>query len=140
MIYLDTNVIVYAITKDEKYGRCCAKILRDAHEGKLKACASIFVLIETMNVIRKINKMLKEKNAPLLDVEANVDALLSMPITWLDINFTLIRQAASYEYRIAPADYFHVATMDINRIKTIISADGELDTVDIIKRTDPLKY
>ncbi|MBI4170389.1 MAG: hypothetical protein HY514_01750 [Candidatus Aenigmarchaeota archaeon] len=62
-----------------------------------------------------------------------------MPITWLDINFTLIRRAATYEYNISPSDYFHIASMEINNIKTIISADAELDAVDIIKRTDPLE-
>ena len=100
----------------------------------------MFVLIESLNVLVRINKKLKENNAKQLDIQRSMDAILSYPFTWLDINFPIIRRAAQYEYSIAGADYIHVASMEINNIKNIISADEELDEVDIVKRIDPLKY
>src|SRR3989344_2886340 len=137
MIYLDTNVIIYAIENHPKYGAPCAKILLDVQNEKLKVCSSMLVLIETINVLIKINRTLKGKQ---LNVRDNVDAILSLPITWLDLNFSVIRRAAEYDYRISGVDYAHVATMEINGIKKIVSADEELDRVNLIKRVDPLKY
>ena len=58
MIYVDTNVIIYAVANDAKYGAACKRILLDLETGKLKACASVLVLVETINVLTKINKLL----------------------------------------------------------------------------------
>ena len=56
MIYLDTNVFIYAIEQHQKYGKFCQKILLDIESEKLKASASIIVLVEMINVLKKINK------------------------------------------------------------------------------------
>ncbi len=140
MIYIDTNVIIYAIENHPKYGKVCAKILTDIENEKLEACSSVLVLVETINVLVKINKILKEREGKQLKIRDNVDALLSLPIVWMDINFPIIRRAAEYDYNVSGVDYTHIATMEINSIRKIISADDELDRVDAIKRIDPLKY
>ncbi|MFA4819767.1 MAG: type II toxin-antitoxin system VapC family toxin [Candidatus Aenigmatarchaeota archaeon] len=139
MIYLDTNIMIYSIENHPKYGKACAKILFDIENQKLQASSSMLVLIETINVIQKLNKILKGEEKQL-NIRDNIDAILSLPITWLDINFPVIRRAAEYDYKISGVDYIHIATMEINSIKKIISADDELDKVDLIKRIDPLKY
>lgn len=36
MIYLDTNVIIYAIENHPVYGKKCKDVLKDIEEGKLK--------------------------------------------------------------------------------------------------------
>jgi len=136
VIYLDTNIIIYAIENHPKYGKSCAKILSDIEGEKLDVSSSLLVLIETINVLQKLNKTLEKK----LNIKDNIDAILSLPIVWLDINFPVIRRAAEYDYKISGVDYTHIATMEINSIKKIISADDELDKADIIKRIDPLKY
>lgn len=137
MIYLDTNVIAYAITNDDKYGKACKKILDDIEKQRLKAACSVLVLIEIINVLQKINRKLAKNK---LDVKANIDAILSLPIVWFDISFFLIRKAAEYDYQINGADYIHLATMDINSIKTVISADSDIGKADFVKRQDPLDY
>ncbi len=136
VIYLDTNIIIYAIENHPKYGKSCAKILSDVENEKLDVSSSMLVLIETINVLQKINKTLEKK----LNIKDNIDAILSLPIVWLDINFPIIRRASEYDYNVSGVDYTHIASMEINSIKKIISADDELDRVDIIKRVDPLKY
>ena len=139
-MYLDTNVIIYSIENHPKYGKACAKILSDIENENLHASSSMLVLIETINVIQKLNKILNGEGKKQLIIRDNIDAILSLPIKWLDINFPVIRRASEYDYKISGVDYIHIATMEINSIKKIISADDELDKVDSIKRIDPLDY
>lgn len=140
MIYLDTNIIIYAIENHEKYGRACTRILFDVQNEKIKVYSSMLTLIEAINVIAKLNKALKVEGKKQLDIRDNIDAILSLPVVWLDINFPVIRRAAEYDYVVSGVDYVHIATMEINGIRKIISADKELDKIDLIKRIDPLRY
>ena len=39
MIYVDTNVFVYAVENHPKFGRSCKRILEDVEDGKLDASA-----------------------------------------------------------------------------------------------------
>jgi len=138
MKYLDTNIIIYAIENHPKYGKACKKILLDVESSKLKVCSSMLVLVETINVLTKINRTLEDKEK--LDVRSNIDAILSLPIVWLDLNFFVIKRAAEYEYKISGVDYIHIASMELNSVTKIISADKELNKVDFIKRVDPLNF
>ena len=140
MIYLDTNIIIYAIENNLKYGNSCKKILSDIESNKLKAGSSTIVLVEIINVLTKINKVLKEKGEKELNIRDNVDAVLSLPIIWFDLNFFIVKKAAEYDYNVSGIDYIHLASMEVNWITKIISADKELDKVDFIKRLDPVNY
>ncbi len=140
MIYLDTNVIVYAIENHPKYGRKCKQILEDIESGKLKANCSMLVLVEAVNVMIKLNKALREQKQRALDIRRNVDAILSLPIVWLDLNFAVVKRASEYNYNISGADYMHIASMEMNSITKIISADGDFDEAESIKRLDPSEY
>ena len=140
MKYLDTNVLVYAIENHPKYGEACKNILLDIESEKLDVCSSILVLVEFLNVLTKINKVLKKQGKKLLDIRKNIDAVLSLPVVWFDLNFFLIKRAAEYDFNVSGVDFIHIATMELNLITDIISADKELDIVTIIRRIDPLNY
>ncbi len=140
MIYLDTNVFIYAIEQHQKYGKFCEKILLDIESEKLKVSASIIVLVEILNVLKKINKILNKERKKQLDIRKNIDAILSLPIIWLDLNFLTIKRATEYDYDISGVDYIHTSTMELNSITKIISADKDFDQVDFIQRIDPLEY
>ncbi|MBI2971558.1 MAG: type II toxin-antitoxin system VapC family toxin [Candidatus Aenigmarchaeota archaeon] len=140
MIYLDTNVIVYAIENHPKYGKKCKQILEDIASEKLKAHCSVLVLAELINVLTRLNRILRERREKALDIRHNIDAVLSLPITWVDLNFAVIRRASEYDYATAGADYVHVATMELDSITKVISADADFDHVEFIKRIDPLGY
>ncbi len=140
MNYLDTNIIAYAIENHPKYGKACKKILLDIELNKIEIHSSLLVLIELINVLKKINKELIKQDKKPLDISKNIDAVLSLPLIWLDIDFLIVRKASQYEYNISGIDYIHIATMEINSIKNIISADDDFDKVEFIKRTDPLDY
>jgi predicted nucleic acid-binding protein len=140
MIYLDTNVIIYAIENHPKYGNKCKEILNDTQSEKFKAYCSVLVLIEMINVLTKINKALRNAKQKELDIRENIDAVLSLPITWVDTSFPIIQRAAEYRYGISGIDYIHIATMELNGVNKIISADTDFDEVKFIERIDPLDY
>jgi predicted nucleic acid-binding protein len=91
-------------------------------------------------VLTKINKIIKSKKENELDIKENINAILSLPITWIDLSLFIIKLASEYNYNISGVDYIHIASMEVNSIKEIISADMELDKVHTISRIDPLKY
>jgi len=140
MKYLDTNVIIYALENHPKYGNPCKKILLDVESEKLKVCSSILVLVEFLNVLTKMNKILKNEGKKQLELRTNIDAVLSLPIVWFDLNFMIVKRAAVYDFNVSGVDYIHIASMELNSIKEAISADDELDKIDFIKRVDPLNY
>ncbi|MHA1839865.1 MAG: type II toxin-antitoxin system VapC family toxin [Candidatus Ranarchaeia archaeon] len=140
MIYLDTNIIIYAIENHPKYGDACIRILKAINDNQQEMCASVLVLIEVINVLTKINRLLSKQKKDLLDVPKNIDAILSLPITWFELDFVVIRRAAEYSFSIVGVDYFHVASMELHSISQIVSADKELDKVPFIKRLDPLNF
>ena len=93
-----------------------------------------------MNVLVKLNKVLLDMNERKLVISDNVAALLSLPIIWIDLDVLIIERASTYNYAINGVDYVHVASMEMNSITDIISADKELDKVKSIKRIDPVDY
>ncbi len=139
MIYLDTNVFIYAIEQHPEYGQACKAILQKVQDGKLSVACSQLVLVEVISVLKKLNSLLVKGGKTPLDIRANVDAILSLPVTWFELNVFIIKRAAEYDYSISGVDYIHAATMEVNNISTLISADRDFDKVDFVKRRDPLQ-
>jgi len=140
MKYLDTNVIIYAIESHPKYGEKCKDILKAIENAELEACASTLILVEVINVLCKLNRILEEKQREKLNIRKNIDAVLSLPIKWIELDFAVIRRASEYEFRVSGIDCVHVASMELSLITEVISADEELDKIDFIKRIDPLTF
>ncbi|MFH0969890.1 MAG: type II toxin-antitoxin system VapC family toxin [Candidatus Diapherotrites archaeon] len=140
MKYIDTNIFGYAIENSDKYGKACTRILEDIENGKLKVTSSQLTLIEMIGVIQKINSEKRRQKERELDLPKNMDALMSYPIAWQDTDLFTIKKAATYENTLFGADRIHLATMELNDVKEIISADTDFDKVQGIKRIDPLKY
>ncbi len=140
MIYVDTNVIVYAIENHPRYGASCKKILEDVQDGRLEAGCSVLVLVELINVLKKVNDFLSKHRRPILNLGDNIEAVMSLPLTWLDLDFLVIERASTYSYAVSGIDYIHISSMELGSIAEIISADRELDRVKILTRVDPTDY
>lgn len=140
MIYIDTNVIVYAIENHPKYGRSCKRVLEDVEGERLEAYCSVLVLAELVNVIKKMNDALSKQGRKALNIERNIEAVMSLPVVWIDLDFLVIEKASTYRFDVNGIDYMHVASMELNSISEILSADKELDKVGLIRRIDPLDY
>jgi len=140
MKYLDTNIIVYAIENHPKFGKECKKILKEIQNSRLEVGCSMLVLIELINVLKKINKKLREDGGGNLDIKKNIDAILSLPIIWFDIGIIVIKRASEYDFSVTGIDYIHISTMELNSVNEIITADKDFDKVSIVRRLDPLKF
>ena len=140
MIYVDTNVIIYAIDNHPRYGASCRKILEDVQESRLEAACSVLVLVVLINVLKKIDDTLSRERKSILNLGANIEAVMSLPVTWLDLDFLVIERASSYSYDVGGIDYVHISSMELNSITEIISADRELDRIRILTRVDPVEY
>jgi predicted nucleic acid-binding protein len=138
--YLDTNVIMYAIENHPKYGEKCRTILKAVESAELEACASTLILVEVINVLCKLNRILVKRGEEKLNTRKNIDAVLSLPIKWIELDFAIIRRASEYEFKVSGIDYVHVASMELNLVDEIISADEELDKIGFVKRIDPLAF
>ncbi len=134
MIYVDTNVWVYAITADPKFGKKCRQILEELEKGKLDAMISVQVLSEVSDVLYR--------RFGFRDTVKHVIAILSYPIELIDLTPDIVVKAAEYsrDYGILPYDGIHIASAVSSLAAEILSADKELDKVDIIKRVDPLEF
>jgi predicted nucleic acid-binding protein len=134
MIYVDTNVWIYAAIAHPKYGPRCKKILERIERGELEAVAFVQVLSEIAGGLSQQYRV-KDPTGPLR-------AVLSYPMKIVDVTPDILIRAAEYsrDYRILPYDGIHVASAVSSLATEILSADEELDKVDVVKRVDPLEF
>lgn len=134
MIYVDTNVWIYAAIAHPEYGQRCKAILEQIEKGELEAVISVQVLSEVAGVLYQQYRV--------KDLTKHVTAILSYPMEIVDVTPDIVLRAAEYsrDYNILPYDGIHVASALSSLVTEILSADKELDRVDIIKRVDPLKF
>ena len=100
----------------------------------------MLVLVELISVLKKVNDILSRERKSILNLGANIEAVMSLPVTWLDLDFLVIERASSYSYDVGGIDYVHISSMELNSITEIISADRELDRIRILTRVDPIEY
>jgi predicted nucleic acid-binding protein len=134
MIYIDTNVWIYAATAHPKYGPACKTILEGIEKGEIEAVISTQVLSEVAGVLYQ--------RYHVRDPTPQLRAILSYPMKIVDVTPEIVLRAAecSRDYGILPYDGIHVASALSLLVDEILSADAELDKVGVIKRIDPLAF
>lgn len=134
MIYIDTNVWIYAATAHPKYGPRCKVILEQVEGGALEAVVSVQVLSEIAGVLYQQYRV---KNPA-----EHLAAVLSYPMKIVDVTPDIALRAAEHsrDYGISPYDGIHIASAMSSLATEILSADKEFDKADIIKRVDPLEF
>ena len=129
MIYLDTNIFVYAAINNGKLGEKCRKLLFEIVEHKIQAYTSIITWDEVVYAIWK-----KKGREKALE-EGKI--FLTLPnINFLNTNRNTVAKAQEIieKYNLKPRDAIHVASALTNNIKEIISDDPDFDKVKEIKR------
>ena len=129
--YIDTNIWIYAIIAHPRYGVRCKEILKKIEDRRLKAAISNQVLSEIVGVLYSKYKV--------KDTTSQLNAVLSYPIEIYLVHPDAIRVAAEYarDYNITPYDGIHIALAVEYNVRDMISADKELDKVELIRRIDP---
>lgn len=142
MMYLDTNVILYAIERHPRYGDACKRILYAIERGRLKVGASVFVLLEVMGGLQKLNRSSRSvrRQPPLFSLRENMDALLSLPIVWFEMSIATVDRVCVHMDTMRTADALHIATAELHDIREILSADTDFDHIPSLRRVDPLLF
>lgn len=136
-MYIDTNIVIYAISQDSKYGSGCTSWLERINKQEISAEASVLLLTECLHVLKSLNKIAVKKARKSIDIRMSLNAIMSIPIKWLELTPLVVLRASEFNYPLATGDALHIASMELNGITEILSADKEIDKVPGIQRIDP---
>jgi len=143
-IFLDTNLIVYAINKDSPYHGRATALMEAIGEGKLETCLSLQVLGEfyaTATNPKKIEKTLTPEEAVMvIEGLLRTDTILKLypKQETLKLTLDLVKR-----YQLKSLDFFDaqiVATMLDNRVATIYTVhEQDFAIFEEIKAVNPFK-
>ena len=129
MIYLDSNVFIYAVLDKGKKGEYCKKLLEAVALKQINAFTSVLTWDEVVFSLRK--------HVPVEEVVKQSNKFLKFPnLFFLEVNIDIIEKAEQIwiNYKLKPRDAIHVATAMISNIKKIASDDSYFDKIKDVKR------
>ena len=121
MLYLDSNIFVYAAINTEQLGEKARLLLQKVQQGQEKAATSALTFDEVFWAIKKHNR----------EVAFDVcNALLNFPgleIVPADRAVVLSALQIMKELNLDPRDAIHAATAIAKKVDAIISIDAHFD-------------
>jgi len=127
--FVDTNIVIYARSSSD-YRDPCARILTAIAGGEADGRTSTAALEEVWHF------ELSERAPAIAGMTTDAYAVFK-PL--LSVTDDIFRDALALpNVRIGANDRMHVATCLVNGIDTIVSADRGFDTVEHLRRIDPL--
>jgi predicted nucleic acid-binding protein len=132
MVYLDSNVFVYAVTHDPDRSEKAKKaigILRNVEEGRTRGVTSLLSWDELTWVVWKLEGW-------EAGIRAGAAFLKLQNLSLLTINLSVMLRAQELieRYQLKPRDAVHVSTALTAGEREIISEDSELEVVKEIRR------
>ncbi len=128
MIYLDSNVFIYAAVNTQEPGEKARSLLQRIQQGDEKAETSALTFDEVFWAIKKLD--------PEAALEA-CQALLNFPnleIISADRDIALSALQIIKQYHLAPRDAIHAATAIAAKAEAVISTDTHFDKIRELKR------
>jgi uncharacterized protein len=128
MIYIDSNVFIYATLNTTELGEKARSLLQRIQQGEEKAETSALTFDEVFWAIKKLN------------FEAAIEAtqaLLNFPnleIICVDRDLSLSALQIIKEYHLAPRDAIHAATALATKAEVVVSTDAHFDKIKELKR------
>ncbi|TET08540.1 PIN domain-containing protein [Candidatus Aerophobetes bacterium] len=135
MIFIDTNIIMYAVGRPHKYKSSCAKIIMGISEGKIPGVIDCEVLQELLYRYWHIGEL--EKG---LEVFECFQSLIPKILEINRSDLVTAAQILKENSLISPRDAIHIAVMKNNKINLICTTDSHFDKIEGIERKDPLAY
>ena len=129
MLYVDSNVFIYAALNREEIGDRARSLLRDIQRGKLRAASSALTFDELVWAVRK--------HRGFEDAIAAGDAFLNMAgLKLVDVTGDLLSRALGLmtQYQLHPRDSIHAASALWENSEAIISTDKDFDKLNEIRR------
>ncbi len=137
IIFLDTNIFMYAAGASHPYKEPCVRILSDIESGALVAAINTEVFQELL--YRYSHIKLADKGVRLCREILNY-SLTILPVTEADIRLAIELFDAHRAKGLGPRDAIHAATMQNNDISRLMSTDTDFRYLSFITRIDPLDY
>ena len=138
MIYLDSNVFLFALLYDDKAlseSFFSKDLLKGIIEHKVLACSSVLTWDEVVYVVRK--------KFGLRESVLAGEKILSFPNLKLietDLEVMTIAQTLLDNYSVRPRDAIHAATALFSRADYIISEDTDFDRIKQCRRLSLEQY
>lgn len=135
MIYLDSNVFIYACLSLDEIGERSRKLLRDVELGGVEAASTTLTFDEVVWAVKKYRT--------LSNAIAAGEAFINMPrLTLISVDEAVIRSALDLmrRYELEPRDSIHAASAILCRAETIISMDPHFDKVKELPRKTILEH
>jgi len=133
MIFIDANIVMYAVGRPHRYKEACARIIVDISEGKIPAVTDCEILQEILYRYWYIREL--EKGLQVFEDFQNLVPKI-FPIGREDLieSAQILRE----NFPVSPRDALHVAVMRNNGVNSILSTDTHFDLIPRIQRKDPL--
>ncbi|MBI4454820.1 MAG: type II toxin-antitoxin system VapC family toxin [Acidobacteria bacterium] len=135
MVYVDSNIFIFALLADDKNSERCKSILTRIANGELTAFTSTLTWDEIV--------WCAQRYLGLDDALQAGKRFLDFPfLSVLDATEPVLRRAQDVmeQYGLKPRDAIHVATALARGIGEILSEDNDLDIVKELKRTSLRRY
>ena len=129
MIYIDSNVFIFAAIDRGTAGDEAGELLDLLRKDVLSACTSALTFDELLWIVRK-EKGIEES---VLACKSVMD-IRGLKTVRADKNTVLVALDFIKNYNLKPRDALHMATMKLENINEIISNDSDFDKVKTIKR------
>jgi hypothetical protein len=131
MVFLDTNVFLYAAGRDHPLRDPARRVLERFEEGALAANTNVEVVQEILYVLGR-RGLLREG----LRLARLILALFPEPLSLTPADLADACDLLDRHPDLSPRDAVHIATMRNHGLDTVISADVHFDAVPGIRRID----
>lgn len=129
MIFIDSNIFMYAAGIESSYKVPSLRFLHRVAAGTEEACTSLEVLQEILHRYRHIDRWEQGKEVFSL-AKKIVPRILQVDVKIIEQAYNLLDRYPSIYAR----DAVHAAACLINGIKEIVSFDTDFDMIEGIKR------
>jgi len=129
MLYIDSNVFIYAALNTEETGEKARALLLKVQQGEEQASSSALTFDELIWAVKKHRTIEDAINAGELFLNFPNLRLTLVNGELLALALNLIRK-----YRLDPRDSIHAATAILERAEAIVSTDTHFDKMKEIRR------
>jgi len=129
MLYIDSNVFLYAALSQEKKGSRARALLGEVQQGKESACSSALTFDEVVWVVKQ--------HRGIQEAVAVGEAFLNFPnLKLTPVDGDLLTQALKIikKYGLDPRDSIHAASAISENAETLISIDQHFDRIVGLRR------
>jgi hypothetical protein len=130
MLYLDSNVFIYAALNTEAYGNKAISLLQKIQQGEEEAVTSVLTFDELFWTVKKHRGIEKA-------IEAG-QAFLNFPnLELIAVDGELVSSALQIirDFNLDPRDAIHAATAIAEKVDAIVSTDPHFDRLKELKRS-----